>query len=330
MQSSWRCCRLMDGKPFNLKLTALLLLLGIWIVPAHPCGAAPALGPIAVFLSDTEAAYTEPVSAFQDEIQIPVQIFNLKGEIDNAPREMARIFAIHPVLILALGAKAAYTAKVWTADHPQIPVIFALVLNWRRYKLLDGQNNIAGIASEVAPGTQFVNLTMTSPQIKRIGVIYSRLHSSETIRQAREAAVKLGLTLVARPIKRPMEFRQAYKQISEQIDSFWMIADPVAYTLANVDWIKKRCTRDRLICLGQSRNIAEVGVLLAVEPDMANVGMQAASMAKNILLNRVSPKQIGVMPPLGTRLVLNAKTAETIDLKLNPVVQDLAGEIIDR
>ena len=109
-----------------------------------------------------------------------------------------------------------------------------------------------------------------------------------------------------------------------------MIADPVAYTLANVDWIKKRCTRDRLICLGQSRNIAEVGVLLAVEPDMANVGLQAASMAKNILLNRVSPKQIGVMPPLGTRLVLNAKTAETIDLKLNPVVQDLAGEIIDR
>jgi ABC-type uncharacterized transport system substrate-binding protein len=293
----------MDGKPFNLKLTALLLLLGIWIVPAHPCGAAPALGPIAVFLSDTEAAYTEPVSAFQDEIQIPVQIFNLKGEIDNAPREMARIFAIHPV---------------------------ALVLNWRRYKLLDGQNNIAGIASEVAPGTQFVNLTMTSPQIKRIGVIYSRLHSSETIRQAREAAVKLGLTLVARPIKRPMEFRQAYKQISEQIDSFWILADPVAYTLANVDWIKKRCTRDRLICLGQSRNIAEVGVLLAVEPDMANVGMQAASMAKNILLNHQSPKQIGVMPPLGTRLVLNAKTAETIDLKLNHVVQDLAGEIIDR
>lgn len=320
----------MDGRPFNLKRAALLLMLGLWIIPAHPARAEARLGPITVLLSDTEEAYTRPVSSFTEEIQMPVQIFNLNGEIDNAPREMARIFAIRPALILALGAKAAYTAKVWTADHPKIPVIFALVLNWRRYKLLDGQDNIAGIASEIAPGTQFLNLTLASPQVKRIGVIYSRVHSSETIRQARRAAAKLGLTLVEIPISRPMEFRQAYKQISEHIDGFWMLADPVVYTLANVDWLKERCTRDRLVCIGQSRNIAEIGVLLAVNPDLANVGLQAASMAKNILINNQIPKQIGVMPPLGTRLVLNAKTAEKIGLRLNRIVMDLASDIIDR
>lgn len=320
----------MAGKLFNLKRATLLLVLGLWIIPANPTWAETAPGPIAVLLSDTEEAYTRPVASFTEEIQLPVQIFNLKGEIDNAPREMARIFAIRPALILALGAKAAYTAKVWTADHTKIPVIFALVLNWRRYKLLDGQDNIAGIASEVAPGTHFLNLAMASPKVKRIGVIYSRVHSSETIRQAREEAEKLGLTLVEMPISRPMEFRQAYKQISERIDGFWMLADPVAYTLPNVDWLEERCTRDRLVCIGQSRNIAEIGVLLAVNPDLANVGQQAASMAKNILINHQLPKQIGVMPPLGTRLVLNAKTAEKINLRLNRIVMDLASDIIDR
>jgi ABC-type uncharacterized transport system substrate-binding protein len=320
----------MDGKPFSLKITAVLLFLGTWILSVFPCCAEPAPGPIAVFLSDTEEAYTRPVATFIDEIQMPVQFFNLKGKIDNAPREMKRIFAIHPALILALGAKAAYTAKVWTADHPQIPVIFAMVLNWRRYKLLDGQNNIAGIASEVAPGTQFVNLTMASPRAKRIGAIYSPTHSSETIRQARLAAEKLGLQLIAVPIHRPVEFRQAYKQMAERIDGFWMLTDPVVYTLANVDWLEQRCTRDRLLCIGQSRNIAETGILLAVNPDIANVGLQAASMARDILLNHQIPKQIGVMPPLGTRLVLNVKTAEKIDLKLNRIVMDLASEIVDR
>jgi putative tryptophan/tyrosine transport system substrate-binding protein len=320
----------MDGKPFNLKAALLLLMLGLWIVPACAAHAETAPGPIAVLLSDTEEAYSRPVASFTKEIQMTVQIFNLRGEVDNAPRAMNRIFAIRPALILALGAKAAYTAKVWTADHPQIPVIFALVINWRRYKLLEGQDNIAGIASDVAPGTHFANLTMASPHVKRIGVIYSRIHSSETIRQARQAAAKLGLALVEMPISRPTEFRKAYKQISEHIDSFWILADPVVYTLANVDWIEKRCTRDRLVCIGQSRNIAEIGVLLAVNPDMANVGLQAASMAKNILLNAVTPKQIGVMPPLGTRLVLNAKTAEKIDLRLNRIVMDLASDIIDR
>jgi ABC-type uncharacterized transport system substrate-binding protein len=320
----------MDGRPFNLKKAALLLMLGLWILPARPSWAQNPLGPIAVLLSDTEAAYARPVASFTKEIQMPVQIFNLKGEIDNAPGVMTRIFSIRPALILALGAKAAYTAKVWTADHPKIPVIFALVLNWRRYKLLDGQDNIAGIASEVAPGTHFLNMTLTSPQVKRIGVIYSRVHSSETIRQARLEAAKLGLALVEIPISRPMEFRQAFKQISERIDGFWMLADPVVYTLANVDWLEERCTRERLVCIGQSRNIAEVGVLLAVNPDLANVGLQAASMTRNILTNHQVPKNIGVMPPLGTRLVLNAKTAEKIDLRLNRIVMDLASDIIDR
>jgi putative ABC transport system substrate-binding protein len=320
----------MDGRPFNLKRAVLLLMLGFWIFPAQPTRAETALGPIAVLLSDTEEAYTRPVASFTKEIQMPVHIFNIKGDVDNAPREMARIFAIRPALILALGAKAAYTAKVWTADHPELPVIFALVLNWRRYKLLDGQANIAGIASEVAPGTHFLNMTLTSPQVKRIGVIYSRGHSLETIRQAREEAAKLGLTLVEVPISRPMEFRSAYKQIADRIDGFWMLADPVAYTLANVDWLEERCTRERLVCIGQSRNIAEIGVLLSVNPDLANVGLQAASMAKNILINHQIPKQIGVMPPLGTRLVLNAKTAEKIDLRLDQIVMDLASEIVDR
>lgn len=320
----------MAGKPFNLNRAALLLMLGIWIIPAHPTWAKPVSGTIAVLLSDTEEAYTRPVVSFTEEVGMPVQIFNLRGEIDNAPREMTRILAIRPALILALGAKAAYTAKVWTADHPDVPVIFALVLNWRRYKLLEGQDNIAGIASEVAPGTHFLNLTLTTPEVKRIGVIYSRAHSLETIRQARVEAAKLGLTLVEIPINRPKEFRQAYKQMAERIDSFWMLADPVVYTLANVDWLEERCMRDRLVCIGQSRNIAETGVLLAVNPDLANVGLQAASMARNILENNQIPKKIGVMPPLGTRLVLNAKTAERIDLKLNRIVMDLASDIIDR
>jgi putative tryptophan/tyrosine transport system substrate-binding protein len=319
----------MAGKPYNLKRAALLLLLGLWIIPVHASWAETASGPIAVLLSDTEEAYLRPVASFSEEIGMPVQIFNRKGQIDNAPRQMARIFSIRPALILALGAKAAYTAKVWTTDHPEIPVIFALVLNWRRYEL-DDQDNIAGIATEVAPGTHFLNLALASPDVKRIGVIYSRVHSSETIRQARQEAAKLGLTLVEIPISRPMEFRQAYKQMSERIDGFWMLADPVVYTLANVNWLEQRCTRDRLVCIGQSRNIAEIGILLAVNPDLANVGLQAASMAKNILTNHQIPKHIGVMPPLGTRLVLNAKTADKINLKLNRIVMDLASDIIDR
>jgi putative ABC transport system substrate-binding protein len=320
----------MDGRPILNKIAALLLIAGLWIMPAgaHAAGAAPR--PIAILLSDSQEAYTRPVASFTDEIQMPVKVFNLKGDINNAPAVMDKIRAIRPSLIFALGAKAACTAKVWTSDPPHTPVIFAMVLNWRQYRLTEGQDNIAGIATEVAPGTQLANMTIISPRLKRVGIIYSRAHSLQTVRRVKDAAKKLDLQIIDLSIRRPKEFRQAFKKLSEQIDAYWMLADPVVYTLKNVDWLTQRCAKNHLVCMGQSKNIAEVGVLLAVNPDIANVGRQAASMAKNILLRHQLPERIGVMPPLGTRLVLNAKTAKEIGLKLNHTVMDMANDIIDR
>ncbi len=321
----------MDGKRLKINIAAILLLMtGFLSSPECTYCAQRANGFVAILISDTQEAYTRPVDTFIDEIQMPARVFNLKGNLDNAPRQMAEILALRPALIFALGAKAAYTAKVWTADRQKIPVIFAMVLNWQRYGLLDGQNNIAGIASEVAPGTQLANMAIASPQVKKVGVIYSPSHSLEIVQQAKAAAAKLGLEILDMPVNRPKEFRQAYKKIAGKIDGYWMLADPVVYNLDNVNWLEQRCARDRIVCVGQSKNIVELGVLLAVNPDVANVGLQAASMAKSILLRHQQPKQIGVMPPLGTHLVLNIKTAEEIGLELDRAVLDMASEIIDK
>lgn len=320
----------MNGRLLQISTIALLLMLGIGF--AGPVCATEAQGqaPIAILLSDSEEAYTKPVAAFSGEVGMPVKVFDLKGEIDDAPARMGEILAIKPALIFALGAKAAYTAKVWTADTPEIPVIFAMVLNWERYGLLDGQENTAGIAWEVDPGTQFINLTVALPDVKRVGVVFSKAHSAETVAHAKREAGRLGLELVEAPINRPKEFRQTYKQIAGKIDGYWMLADPVVYTLENVAWLEERCTRDRIACIGPSRNIAELGILLAVNADVANIGIQAASIAKSIVLRHLTPKQIGVMPPLGTRLVLNAITAERIGIELNRTALDMASDVIDK
>jgi len=320
----------MNGKPLAINIAVFLLILAIWSVPASSFAVDPGPGPIAILLSDKEEAYSRPVTFFVKEIQRPVRKFNLDGDIDRAPRLMAEIFSLRPALIFALGAKAAYIAKIWTADRPDIPVLFAMVLNWQKYGLGDGQKNIAGIASEVAPGTEFVNMTIASSKMKRIGVVYNKAYSQETIKQGREAAKSLGLTLVATTIDHPREFRQAYKRIRSRIDGYWLLADPVIYTRENVNWLEEQCAKDRLVCLGQSRNIAQMGILLAVDPEGADIGVQAASLAKGILMRHQLPSEIGVMPPLGTKLVLNKKTADRIGLPLNQTILNVAGDIIDQ
>lgn len=286
-------------------------------------------GLVVVLLSDDEAAYARPLESFRAEILTKVETFNLKGDMDRVPEVLTAILARKPALIFALGAKAAYAAKLWTADRPDLPVIFAMVLNWKKYDFLEGRRNIAGIASVVSAGTQLVNMTMFTPNVKRIGVVYSEKHSVNFVVEAREAAANLGLELEAVPIKHPRNFKHAFKEMAGRIDAFWILADPVIYTMDNVSWLNERCLKDRLVCIGQSKNVTKIGVLLAVDSDTTSIGSQAASMAQNILGQGQSPEDIGVMSPLGTRLFLNKKTSDKIGLELSRHVLDMANEIIE-
>lgn len=305
-----------------------LLFLLIFLVPATGFGNRDEPW-IAVLLSDNEQAYEEPLRSFADSVGMEVRVFNLQGDIRKDPGLKDRLFAEKPSLIFTLGAKAAYVAKLWTKDRQEVPVLFAMVINWQKYDLLEGQRNIAGISSEVNPGNQFLNLSLFAPKIRRIGVIYSPANSSEIVAQARNAVQMLGMELVERPIEQGQDFRRIYRQIANSIDGLWILNDPVTFTVDNMSWLENRCLADRLVCIGQSRNLAQIGLLLSVRPDVANIGVQAASMAKNILKRGQPPGTIGVMEPLGTNIYINNKTAKRIGIELSDTVMNMATEVIN-
>ncbi|MDH5297840.1 MAG: hypothetical protein OEV91_02360 [Desulfobulbaceae bacterium] len=308
------------------------LLLGVaaWLVLLTAVAvAAPQDGPVAVIVSDSEEAYSLPVQTFVSELEMPVRVFDLRGDIDRAQTLMAEVLALRPSLIFALGAKAAYVAKVWTRDRTDLPVLFAMVLNWQRYGLMDGQDNVFGIDSEVEPGIQFAHMLLLSPGIKRIGVIYNGDLTGQVVAKARGAAQVLGVELVEQAIRQPQQLERAYLEIAERIDALLILADPVVYTLENIAWLEKRCMRDRLICVGQSGNAAKLGVLMAIDPDIPNIGAQAAAMAQNVLAGRQQPGAIGVMPPLGTKIYLNLRTAEKIGLIPSRAAVNMASEVYD-
>lgn len=315
----------MTGK--NLRNSLRLIL---WLVTVL-LGVTPALAaddsPIVVLLSASEMAYNRPVITFTEEINRPVRRYNLRGNITADPQLKDKILASNPQLIFALGAKAAYTAKLWTRHHQEIPVLFAMVFNWHHYHLLD-QKNMAGIAAEMAPGTQFINMTILSPQVKRVGIVFGE-QSTSTVNEASQAAKLLGLELVRKPISQAQNFRRAFKQLTPQVDAYWVVNDPLVYTLDNMDWLKERCLKERLICIGQSANIAQAGLLLAVTPDPTGLGSQAASLAHNILAGHQTPAQIGVMPPLTTQIILNRQTSQRIGLSFSNQALDLATKVID-
>ncbi len=306
-------------------INILWALVGLTWVPN--CLAGSPERPIAVLLSDSVASYMEPVNNFIAAQESQVEVFNLEGDLGKAPAVMREIIDLHPAMIFTLGAKASVAAKTWTKNSKDLPVLFAMVLNWQKYKLLD-QDNMAGILSDVTPGSSLANMSIVAPESKRIGVVYSKEHSTGTMEQARQAAAALGFDLVETAISHPKEFKRAYKKMSDRIDSYWILSDPVVFTMSNISWLKKRCIQDKKICIGQSVNVAKSGVLLAVDPDLANMGVQAANIAKRLMSGQ-NPKQIGVMPPLGTKLILNMKTAEKIGFTISNAAKNMANVIIE-
>ncbi|MES9834266.1 MAG: ABC transporter substrate binding protein [Candidatus Thiodiazotropha sp. DIVDIV] len=303
------------------------LLFLIMIVIALPVWSDQA--PVVVLLSDSDAVYERPLVQFRSKLKHQVEVFNLKGDIHQAPEVMAEVMASKPIMIVAFGAKAAYFAKLATQSRQDVPVLFAMVLNWQRYRLLEGQSNLAGIDAEVAPGTQLLSLNLLFPEVARIGVIYSNAHSLASVEEAIRTADLVGVEVSAKPIERAKELKQAYRRLAGKVDAVWLPTDPVLYTLENIHWLKRQCVKDRLICIGQSDNIVRLGLLLAVNPDIPSVGLQAAGLAEDILLHGVKPSQIGVQDPLGTRMTLNAKTASKIGLKLTENVLQLADEVVE-
>jgi len=318
----------MTGRILHNKIIILLFVIACLVAPAMLLAGSEQ--PIVILVSDGEEAYSGPIESFSGEVNLPVEIYNLKGDVRRAPEVMTQIIKRKPQLIFALGAKAAVISKVWTADHPEIPVIFAMVLNWERYDLIGPQGNVAGIAYDAAPGTHLANLSMLSPEINHVGIIYSREHSSKLIESARKSAGILNLKLVEKVIENPQEFQRAFKGMEDRIDSYWILPDPVVYTLENISWLERRCVNDRIICLGPSENVAKLGVVLSVDPDQKNLGNQAASITKSILQYNQEPGKIGVMPPIGTRLFINLKTADKIGLQISRNILDQATKIIER
>lgn len=320
----------MNGKRFHIKLIiAVILPVMLMILAPWPCMGATSQELIVILVSDVEDAYGKALDAYVEEADFPVRIINLKGQIDKAGDVMANVIALKPALIFCLGAKASYIAKVWTADRPDIPVIFAMVLNPEKYELNSGQSNIAGIATEVDPGAQFANLSLFFPKIRNIGLIYSPEHSSQLIEHAEKTTALLGMKLITSPITSPNEFRKAYLSIREKIDAFWVIADPVVYRVRNMAWLEKRCIEDQLICMGPSENIAKLGLVLSVNPDLSSIGSQAVSMTNDILRYGNTPNTLGIQPPLGTVVTLNMKTVRKLDLEIDPKSMNMASEIIN-
>jgi putative ABC transport system substrate-binding protein len=197
---------------------------------------------------------------------------------DSQEKDIAReISRSRPDLILAIGKDALSVARTIR----KVPVVYAMVLNPE--SLLSGQKEIRGVSMMIQPKSQLMALRNAVPGIRNIGLLYDPEKSGRFVREARNAAARMGLTLIDEEVKTSKDVPSALMGIQDRIDSFWMVPDTTVITPETVEFLLLFSFQRNIPVLTFSEKYLSLGALIATGVDPFDMGAQAGEMAKEIL-----------------------------------------------
>ncbi|MBX3302463.1 MAG: hypothetical protein KF693_09630 [Nitrospira sp.] len=250
-----------------------------------------------------------------------VKEYNLDGQLTRG-REIGRsLRASPPDLVLAVGLKAALSAKLEIFDTP---VVFCMVLNPDAYDL--PTSNMTGIAVRAPPETQLAALRSLMPDRQRVGVLYGEDHTGTFIRDAYKAAGKQGLDLISIEIRRREDVPHAVRGLLPKINVLWLIQDQVVVSESSIPVFLESSLRARVPIFTFSSTLVQQGAVGALVLDPWAVGQQAARLS----LTRL--KDVGALAgtmeaPERSQWALNLKSAEDLNMTLNPELIRSAGHV---
>lgn len=286
---------------------------------------------VIIIRSQKIAAYDEAIKGFEEgckgqDISIRT-IYDMEGDIDEGKKviQYMKNDMQKPDLIVTVGILATVLAK---EQFPDVPMIFCMVVNHKRFDL--HEPNITGISSDASVEDQLTLMKELLGTKKKIGVIYDPIHTGKIVSEAALIAEKFGLELIKREVTSDTEVASALKNIINKIHAFWILPDDTVVTKDSLSTICKLALKHRLPTFCTSNAIVKQGAMLSLSPDYMSIGLQAARMAKALL---ITPKAFGqdtgrqgktiysmsIRKPDRLKIMVNTKTVKDIGLDILPL-----------
>lgn len=280
---------------------------------------------VLVVKSDDLEQYDAPIAAFRANTPRPSRIVDIDGSREAGARELGNARRDANVeAVFALGGQAAHLSRL---EMPQRPLVFAMVLDWQRYRFTVPS---AGVAVEIPVAALFTRFKLLLPHVDRIGVIHSDGVSSATLADARAAAATLGMELIEQRVRYGDAVPGAYRRMRRGVDALWMLPDPVVVTRENFRYLRDRTRADKIAFLAFSENFVRAGALLSISPNYETMGAQAAALLEDLVGDPTSPGSAPrVQQPLGSKLVINADTAAAVGLELDASLLSMADVVVE-
>jgi putative ABC transport system substrate-binding protein len=242
----------------------------------------------------------------------------------------AELALLKPDVIVAVGGDVAPVAKRATQTIPLVfvssadPEQLGLVASLRR-----PGGNATGITllQDALASKRLELLKEVAPRISKVAFVTNPDHPDNEAREARRAALALGVDLLSLEVRNTGDFERAFRAIIEaRADSLYVVSS--RHTVLNMPAIVGFATSNRLPLAGGWGDWAKAGGLLAYGPNVGDMAQLAASYVDRILKG-AKPSELPVEQPTKFELVINLKTANALGLGVPPALLATADKVIE-
>jgi putative ABC transport system substrate-binding protein len=230
-------------------------------------------------------------------------------------------------------AESGATARAAQAATKQIPIVFTgsgnpvglgLVTSFAR-----PGGNVTGVAdldAELVPKRMEIFRELV-PSLKRIAVPYDATNPDVAAVMAvhRDAAARLGLSLVERPVRSEQEAREAIAAIRKP-DADGMFS--LRFLSLNIPGFMLEIAPRLMPTMFHVPFFVERGGLASYSANPYELGRQAARLVDKIIKG-AKPADLPVEQPTKFEMVVNLKTAKALGLSLSPAQLLRADRVIE-
>jgi putative ABC transport system substrate-binding protein len=262
--------------------------------------------------------YNESVDAFVKNFHKPYKILNI-GTMKSADIKES-LYAQYPDIVYAVGSKAYQYAYKYI---PEKKIFFSSIVNWKRLPKVD---EMFGISNEIYSGMQLTLIKSVFPEIKSIGVVYSK-YTKNIVDDLKQNANKLGIKILSKEVTIDSIKNVDLTTLVKHSESMLIISDPIF--LSNQTLVEKMfkiSSKYKKPIFAYHKLFIKYGAILSISVDNPTIGRQMASIITDCLDDK---KIKNIQYPIGTKVVFNKKVAKKLGIKYSKNISYVASEIIE-
>lgn len=254
------------------------------------------------------------------------------NEDESSAQLIVKDFVESEVDLIYAVATPSLTAAFGGTRDSQTPIIFAAVTDAIAAGVVESNEvpntNVSGVLDAAPIQTQLELIREILPEVSSIGMLYnlSEINGKIQVDQATELALVMGIEVVAKGISQDSEITLAAQQLASETDALYLITDNKI--ISSVATIIDQANDFGIPVFAAESGQMEAGLLASDSLSYFDMGKEAGSMIKKVLVDKADIKTLTILTEGATQLFVSETVAESLGITLPASVIERA-EIVD-